>query len=102
MATESPREDLVAAEAKLRRNQSHLPAARQEFVCGALESQPKRVLLRRLPEQRAKGAVEVEGGPSCPVGQRAQIGGLAADVLNDRKEFLSAHSHMIVPADWGA
>jgi len=44
----------------------------------------------------------VEGGPSCLIGQLAQIAGSAADVLNDGEEFLSAHDYMIVPADWAA
>lgn len=68
LPAESAREDFVAAEADIPGNQSHLSAARQKLACGALEPQAQGVLLRRFPEQLAKGPVEVERGPSGTVG----------------------------------
>jgi hypothetical protein len=65
---EGAREDLMAAEAGTRGNQSHLSAPRHKLVRGTLELQAQRVLLRRLTKEFAKGPMEVERGPSGTVG----------------------------------
>jgi hypothetical protein len=95
LSAESAREDLIAAEAGIPGNQSHLSAARHKLMRGTLELQAQRVLLRGLTKQFAKRPMEVERGPSGTVGERLQVPGSEDHVLNDAQKFVLAHRYII-------
>src|SRR5687767_13522402 len=59
-----PREDLMTGEACSGGNADHRIRACCQPGCGAFEPQPQHVPLRRLTDDRAKAAMEVERRPS--------------------------------------
>ncbi|HTY48419.1 MAG TPA: hypothetical protein VMB48_01865 [Steroidobacteraceae bacterium] len=102
LPAEGAREDLVAAEADVLGNHSHLPAARQKLGRGTLEPQAQRVLPGCLAEELAQGPMEVECGPSGTAGQALEAPRSEHQMLNDAQKLVPTHRQIIDPGACGA